>query len=118
EEVGVGHLLLAGQGEPLWQGVEHLAELERPQGRAQVRAHRVADDRGHRPLSFAPVMRVSWVPRYSAGSRANRAAAATAGRAGGGVFSVAFSSIEAILVTLTTSSSSARAQAVSTGPGP
>jgi hypothetical protein len=40
-------------------------------------------------------------------------------RRGGGVaFSVAFSSIEAILVTLTTSNSSARAQAVSTGPGP
>ena len=31
EEVGVGHVLLAGQGEPLGQGVEHLAELERPQ---------------------------------------------------------------------------------------
>ena len=31
EEVGVGHVLLAGQGEPVGQGVEHLAELERPQ---------------------------------------------------------------------------------------
>ena len=71
-------------------------------------------------LASPPSMRVSWMcrGRYSAGSRANRAAAATAGRGGGEAFSVAFSSIEAILVTLTTSSSSARAQAVSTGPGP
>ena len=44
---------------------------------------------------------------------------AAAGRGGGaGVFSVALSSIEAILVTDTTSSSSARPQAVSTGPPP
>jgi hypothetical protein len=34
EEVGVGHLLLAGQGEPLGQDVERLAELE---GRSHVR---------------------------------------------------------------------------------
>ena len=31
EEVGVGQLLLAGQGESLGQGVEQLAELERAQ---------------------------------------------------------------------------------------
>ncbi len=30
EEVGVGHLLLPGQGEPVGQGGEHLAELECP----------------------------------------------------------------------------------------
>ncbi len=30
EEVGVGHFLLPGEGEPVGQGVEHLAELERP----------------------------------------------------------------------------------------
>jgi hypothetical protein len=42
EEVGVGHLLLPGQGEPIGQGVEHLAELERPQRGAQVRADRIA----------------------------------------------------------------------------
>jgi hypothetical protein len=29
EEVGVGHLLLAGEGEPLGQGGQHLPELER-----------------------------------------------------------------------------------------
>jgi hypothetical protein len=34
----VGHLLLAGQGEPVGEGVEHLAELERPQRGAPVRA--------------------------------------------------------------------------------
>src|SRR5262249_19669123 len=118
EEVGVGHLRLAGQGEPVGQGVEHLPELERPQRLAQVRAHRIADGCRHRVPSFPPGIRVSWVARYSAGSRANRAAAATAGRGGGGVFSVAFSSMEAILVTLTTSSSKARWQAVSTGPDP
>jgi pimeloyl-ACP methyl ester carboxylesterase len=43
--------------------------------------------------------------------------AAAAGRGGSGVFSVAFSSIEAIFVTLMTSSSSARAQAVSNRAG-
>jgi len=59
EEVRVGHLLLAGQGEPVGEGVEHLAELERPQGRAQVRADRVPDGRGHRVTSWPPVMRVS-----------------------------------------------------------
>src|SRR5689334_12051548 len=121
EEVGVGHVLLAGQGEPVRQGVEHLAELERAQRGAQVRADGIAHDGGHRMLSSPPSIRVSWMcrVRYSAGSRANRAAAAaTAGRGGGAVFSVAFSSIEAILVTLTTSNSSARAQAVSTGPAP
>jgi hypothetical protein len=32
----VGHLLLPGQGEPLGQGVEHLAELERFQRAAQA----------------------------------------------------------------------------------
>src|SRR4029077_7328662 len=120
EEVGVGHLLLAGQGEPVREGVEHLAELERPQRGAQVRADGIAHGGGHRVPASPPSMRVSWMcrDRYSAGSRANRAAAATAGRGGGAAFSVAFSSIEAILVTLTTSRSSARAQAVSTGPGP
>src|SRR5215472_2317639 len=121
EEVGVGHLLLPGQGEPVWEGAEHLAELECPQGLAQVRADRIPHDgRSHRLRSFPLSISVNWVPadRYSAGSRANRAAVATAGRGGGGVFSVAFSSIDAILVTLTTSTSSARAQAVSTGPGP
>ncbi len=41
-----------------------------------------------------------------------------AARGGGGVFSVVFSSIEAIFVTLTTSRSRARWQAVSMGPGP
>src|SRR5215510_8702748 len=118
EEVSVGHLLLAGEGEPVREGGQHLAELERPQGRAQVGADRIAHGGGHRVPSFPRGTRVSWVARYSAGSRANRAVAATGGRGGGGVFSVARSSIEAILVTLTTSSSSARWQAVSTGPGP
>src|SRR6185437_3653968 len=117
EEVGVGHFLLPGQDEAVREGVQHLAELERAQRGAQVRAYRVGDG-VHRAASSL-VIRASWVPvRYSAGSRANRAAAAAAAGSGAGVFSVAFSSMEAILVTLMTSNSSARAQAVSTGPSP
>jgi hypothetical protein len=94
EEVGVGHLLLPGQGEPVREGGQHLAELERPQGLAQVRADSVADGRCHRVTSWLPGRRVSWVPcgRYSAGSRANRAVTAAAGGGSGDVFSVAFSS--------------------------
>ncbi len=111
----MGHLLLPGQGEPLGQRVEHLPELERPQGGAQVRADRIAQGRCHEVAS-PPGMRVSCTGRYPAGSRANRAVAAVAGRGGGGVFSVALSSIEAIFVTLTTSRSRARWQAVPAGP--
>ena len=58
--------------------------------------------------------------RYSPGSRANRAGASPdAARGGGaGAFSVAFSSMAAILATETTSRSRARPQAVSIGSAP
>lgn len=57
--------------------------------------------------------------QYSPGSRANRAGASPDAALGGGVsaFSVAFSSIAAILDTETTSRSRARPQAVSVGAG-
>src|SRR5437660_11358349 len=56
---------------------------------------------------------------YSAGSRANRPApAGTAAGAGAAFFSVAFFSIDSILETLMTSTSSARAQAASAAAAP
>src|SRR5579863_10706298 len=45
EEVGVGHVLLAGQGEALGQGGGELAELEGAQGGGEVGAERVGQRR-------------------------------------------------------------------------
>src|SRR5262249_57640595 len=98
------------------QGGEDVAGVEGGGGGGEVRVDRIGQGGGD--WSASPGMRVSCTGRYSAGSRANRAAAATAGRGAGGLFSVAFSSMEAILVTLTTSRSRARWQAGWTGPGP
>src|SRR6476661_2595040 len=95
-----------GQGQPLGQGVEHLAEFEAPQHLFQVGRDRVLDNGfGHFWVSCPaapPSMTVSQggvARRNSAGSRANRAEATplAARGAGAGVFSVARSSMEAIL---------------------
>src|ERR1035441_6303536 len=45
EEVGVGHVVLAGQGEAFGQGGGELAELERAQGGGEVGAERVGQRR-------------------------------------------------------------------------
>ena len=144
EERGVAHLAGPGQGESLGQGVLEASELQGPQRLHQVGADRVhrpgrrsgrgARRGGHGVVSssgltdglaglFAtPGVRVSCARgpvAYSAGSRANRpvVAPAAAGSTGSSR-SIAFSSIEAILATETTSRSRDREQAVSTGPGP
>lgn len=44
EEVGVGHLLLAGQRPPVWKRAEHLPELESSRGRQGLGEDAVADD--------------------------------------------------------------------------
>lgn len=49
QEVGVGQVLLLGQGEAFGQRVEHLAELERPQGGFEVAADRVMNGTACRP---------------------------------------------------------------------
>ena len=140
----MAHLALPSQHEPFGQGVGEPAELQRAQGPHQVDTNRVQRTaarrcgcRGHGLVSssgFAastpPRMRVSWVGpvrAYSAGSRVNRpgrepGAPAAAGSTGCSR-SIAFSSIEAIFDTDTTSRSRDRVQAVSTvrvrsvGPG-
>src|SRR5262249_62029075 len=107
-----------GRGGRVGQGGQHLAELERSQGLAQVRGHRIAHGGGgHRGRSVPPGMRVSWVARYSAGSRANRAVAATGGRGGEGVFSVGRSSTEGVLWSVSTSTSMAPGRALSSARG-
>ena len=71
-------------------------------------------------VSQSGLVGVGELVRYSRGSRANRAGASPDAARGGGcaAFSVAFSSMAAILVTETTSRSRARPQAVSVGAGP
>jgi hypothetical protein len=58
EEVGAGHLLLPGKGEPLGQSGQYLSQLERPQSLAQIWADgsRMAAVTGHlaRMLAFRP----------------------------------------------------------------
>src|ERR1700675_4507410 len=131
-------VLLVGQGEPLGQGVEHAPEFELTHHTLEVSRDGIGDNgfgshRGHRPwvwLRSAGVAPPSMTViqsgllraglRYSPGSRANRAGASPVGARGGsaGVFSVALCSMAAVLVTETTSSSSARPQAVFTGSAP
>jgi hypothetical protein len=111
QEVGVRQLLGPGEGEAFGQGVEQSAELDPAQQALElgVDAGSLRRCGAHRRSPAA----------NSAASRTNRDAPPTtlagwAGRAR----SRACSSIRAILVTSTTSSSSARAHAASTGSGP